>query len=165
MIREKLAAFARHDVHPALQFIKYVMAGGLATVVDVVVFYLLAWKFFPALTVDDKLVQLLGINITVVAETVRANHYILDRCITFFFSNMSAYIANVLWVFTPGRHSRSKEIVLFYAVSGISFLVATGLSWAFIKFGGFTTSFAYLINMIVSVLINYVCRKFYVFKG
>ena len=165
-MRHHLKGFLRRDgAHPVVQFIKYGMAGGLATAVDIVVFYLLAWKFLPALTSNDQLVELLNISITPVSETTRQWHYALDRGLTFLVSNMTAYIANVLWVFTPGRHSRWKEITLFYLVSGISFVIATGLSTGLIAWVGCTTTTAFLVNMVCSLLINFVCRKYLVFNG
>ena len=36
-----------------IQFIKYGIAGGLATVVHMFVFFLMAWKVCPALTAKD----------------------------------------------------------------------------------------------------------------
>ena len=117
-----LQRFLRRETHPLVQFIKYGLAGGIATVVDIVLFYVLALKVFPALTSDDKIVTLLHLNIQPVEETVRSYHYVLTRALGFLFSNFTAYITNVLWVFQPGKHSRAKEIALFYAVSGISFV-------------------------------------------
>ncbi len=156
--------FLRRESHPVVQFIKYGLAGGLATAVDIVVFYALSWKVLPALTSDDQVVRLLGIGIVPVTEALRLRNYVFNRTITFIFSNFTAYIANVLWVFTPGRHSRAKEIGLFYLVSGTSYLIGTGLS-AFVIHRGATTTTGYVLNMVCSLLINYVCRKFIIFKG
>lgn len=164
-MRQLLQQFLRRDAHPVVQFIKYGMAGGLATAVDIVVFYLLAWKVLPALTANDQLVELLGLNITPVTEGVRQWHYVVNRTMTFMVSNLTAYVANVLWVFTPGRHSRAKEILLFYLVSGISFFIATALSTGLIAWFGCTTTTAFLVNMVCSLLINFVCRKYFVFNG
>jgi putative flippase GtrA len=58
-----LKQFFQREAHPVVQFIKYGLAGGLATVVDVLVFYFLSWKVFPALTADDAVVKLLGMSI------------------------------------------------------------------------------------------------------
>lgn len=164
-MREHLKKFLSHDAHPVLQFIKYGMAGGLATVVDILVFYTLSWLILPALTANDSLVRLLGLSITPVTERTRVVNYVINRTITFMFSNLTAYIANVLFVFKPGRHSRAKEIGLFYLVSGISYVIGTGLSALLIKIYGVTTTTAYLVNIFASLMINYVCRKFLIFKG
>ena len=85
--------------------------------------------------------------------------------VTFLFSNATAYVVNVLWVFTPGRHSKGKEIALFYAVSGASFAIGTGLAWTLIRGIDMPTTYAYLVNVVASVLINYAGRKYFIFKG
>jgi putative flippase GtrA len=160
-----LQKFLRRDAHPFIQFIKYGMAGGLATVVDLTVTYLLSWKVIPALTSDDVFVKLFGLSIVPVEEALRARNYFINRGIAFLIGNMVAYITNVLWVFEPGRHSRMKEITLFYMVSGVSFLIGTSLGTALIQFLHWTTTMALIANVVASVLINYAGRKFYIFKG
>jgi putative flippase GtrA len=160
-----LQQFLRREAHPIVQFIKYGLAGGLATVVDLSVTYFLALKIIPALTSNDVAVRLLHLEIIPVEEAVRARNYVFCRAIAFMFSNLTAYVANVLWVFKPGKHSRAKEITLFYLVSAVSFGVGVGLGWALVKYFSFTTTNALLVNAVASVMINYVCRKFIIFKG
>ena len=41
-----------HHSHPVVQFIKYGIAGGIATAVDIGLFYFLSLKVFPALEPD-----------------------------------------------------------------------------------------------------------------
>ena len=116
-----LQQFFQREAHPVVQFIKYGIAGGLATAVDVLVFYFLSWKVFPALTANDAVVKLLGISVAMIDEFIRSRHYLLNKTITFLFSNLTAYIVNILWVFEPGRHKKWMEFALFYTVSIVSF--------------------------------------------
>jgi putative flippase GtrA len=81
------------------------------------------------------------------------------------FSNLAAYITNVLWVFEAGRHRKHVEIGLFYIVSGFSLAVGAGIGWSLIRLGGISTSFSYAGTVAASILINYVCRKYIVFRG
>jgi putative flippase GtrA len=164
-MRSLLKKFLSHYAHPVLQFIKYGMAGGLAAVVDLVVTFFFSWKIFPALTSDDKLVTLFHLAITPVDESLRPLHYFISCFIALMFSNLTAFVSNVLWVFKPGRHSRRKELILFYIVSGISFIVGTGMATALIQFFGLMTSYAKIANIFASVMINYAGRKFWIFKG
>ena len=157
--------FFQREAHPFIQFIKYAMCGGAATLVDIVLFNFLAWKVFPALGVDDPLVRLFGLDVVPVDDFTRARRYYLIKTITFFFGNLTAYVLNVLWVFKPGRHSRLKELGLFYAVSIFSWALGMGLGGMLIRVFGWETSYAYLVNMATSVMINYVCRKYFIFKG
>lgn len=164
-MKQILKQFMQRESSPFIQFIKYAMAGGVATAVDVVVFYLLAWKVFPALGQSDPLVQLLGLRVEVISETLRSMNYLIDKAVTFLFSNFTAYIINILWVFKSGRHSRWVELGLFYLVSIISFTLGTFIGWVLIRWFGFSTTVAYLANMIASLMINFVCRKYIIFKG
>jgi len=160
-----LKQFMQREAHPLVQFIKYAIAGGIATAVDVSVFYFLSWKIIPALRPDDPMVKLLGIGVAPILESVRSSHYIINKAITFLFSNFTAYIVNILWVFEPGRHKRWVEISLFYAVSITSFSLGTFLGWFLIRSFAMSTTAAYVANMLASLFINYGCRKYIIFKG
>ena len=83
MMKKILVQFAQREAHPVIQFVKYGMCGSLATLVDIVVFSILAWKVFPALQTDELIVTLLQIEIVEVSEKIRSIHYVIDRSITF----------------------------------------------------------------------------------
>ena len=160
-----LIQFTRREAHPAIQFIKYAIAGVVATAVDVLAFYAAAILILPALDPSDPVARLLGLHVLPIAEGLRSSRYVWDKVIAFFFSNLTAYVVNILWVFTPGRHGKAMEIALFYAVSAASFSVGTALGWLLIRWTGLPTTYAYAANAAASIAINYVCRKFIVFKG
>ncbi|MFI5350082.1 MAG: GtrA family protein [Elusimicrobiota bacterium] len=163
-MKKFLRQFAGREANPYVQFVKYAVAGAAATAVDVFVFSLVAILVFPALNAGDPLARLLGLHIAPLDESVRSAHYVWSKVISFLFSNFAAYIINVRWVFTPGRHSRTKELTLFYGISGTSFAIGTGLGWLLIKKAGLPTSYAYGANGVASLLINYAGRKFIIFK-
>ncbi len=165
MIREILAQFTRREAHPTIQFVKYAMAGGVATATDMVIFFILAFSLFPALTEAELLVQLFGVEVPEIAESVRERNFIINSVLAFLVANLVAYVINVLWVFEPGRHKRHVELILFYVVSTGSVFMGTLLGWAMIRFFGTTTEVSYLGKVIAAVLINFVCRKYIVFKG
>jgi len=164
-MREFFQQFKGHEHTPLVQFIKYGIAGAIATVVDAVIFFYCAWKILPALGANDPLPRFLHLAVTQVAEDVRDNNATLCRLIAFIFSNITAYLLNIKFVFEGGRHHRMVEIGMFYAVSGISLFVSTILMWALIHWFFTPTSYAYLVNILVSLAINYALRKFVVFKG
>jgi putative flippase GtrA len=155
----------RRDAHPLVQFVKYALCGFLATAVDVLAFYLAAVLLLPALNPGDPVARLLGLHAAAIPESVRSANYVWDKVIAFMFSNLTAYVANALWVFTGGRHRRAVEFALFFAVSVASFSVGTALGWALIKGTGWPTTYAYAANAVASISINFVARKFIVFKG
>ncbi|MGA7279922.1 MAG: GtrA family protein [Desulfocapsaceae bacterium] len=148
-----------------IQFIKYGLAGGLATVVHICVFHLVAWKLFPALQENDHAVRLLNLQIRPINEYQRARNSMISNVIAFLISNLVAYITNILWVFQPGRHPFIIEILLFYAVSGISVLIGTMLMGILIRRFGMLTTYAFVTNIITAVMINYAMRKFFIFHG
>ncbi len=151
--------------HVGIQFVKYSLCGGFSLGVDMVVFFLVAWLLFPALTQDDVLVRLLHIKAVVVPEHVRAINFCMANIIAFMVSNLTAYILNVLFVFKAGKHGRWKEIGLFYLVSAISVGLGVGIGVLLIRGFGLSTTFSYVAKAISTTLINFVARKFIIFHG
>ena len=150
---------------PLAQFIKYGIAGGLATGVHIGIFYILAGFILHALSPDDPAVKFLGMPSADLDDSARANLTAANNFIAFLFSNLVAYIVNVKWVFEGGRHSKAVEVAMFYAVSGTSIAIGTGIAFVLVKYLGLTTTVAFGSNVIASVMINYVMRKFVIFKG
>jgi putative flippase GtrA len=157
--------FSGREHTPLVQFIKYGICGGVATAVHILIFFLCAWKLLPALGLEDPLVKLFGLTVIPVTESARAWHALADNAIAFVFSNMTAYVLNILWVFERGRHHWLVELGLFYAVSGTSLVVGSILQTFLIQHFGLATTPAFGANVIASMSINYVLRKFMVFKG
>ncbi len=152
--------------HAALiQFIKYALAGGVATTVHITLFHLLAWKFFPALQEKDFAVRVLKLPVARLTDKVRSRNSMIANLTAFVFSNLVAYLINIYWVFEPGRHSFWVEIGLFYAVSGGSLVLGTAMMGWLIRRFGMQTTYAFTANLVSAVLINYAARKFFIFQG
>jgi len=160
-----LKQFAQREAHPIIQFVKYGIGGGIATAVHIGLFSFLAWKVFPALKEDELVVRLFNLAVPALDESRRTFNYGICSVIAFLFSNFTAYLINVYWVFHPGRHSRHKEIMYFYVVSITSFAIGTLLAMGLIRLLNLATAVAFVANMVASVLINYAGRKYFVFKG
>jgi len=151
--------------HPGIQFLKYSMCGGTAMAVDMVVFFLVAWLLFPALTESDVLVRLFNMKVEAVPEHVRTINFCIGNGIAFLLSNLTAYILNVLFVFKAGKHSRWKEVGLFYLVSAFSVGIGVGVGAMLIQGFGLSTTFSYVAKAISTTLINYAARKYIIFHG
>ncbi|HMP77434.1 MAG TPA: GtrA family protein [Kiritimatiellia bacterium] len=164
-MQEILQQFLQRDATPLVQFFKYAIAGGFATGVDMLVFFFFAWRVLPALRENDPLATRLHLKVRHVEEDDRSRRFILCTLIAFMFSNLTAYLINIHWVFQPGRHAWYVELALFYAVSGISIFIGTTLGWAMIRYMHLSTSFSYIGKMFASLMINFVCRKYFVFNG
>lgn len=160
-----IAQFTQRQANPVIQFIKYGISGGVATVVHVVVFFLLVWKVLPALTPEDPTVRLLGVGVIEISDAIRARNSAICQVLTFIVSNMTAYLLNIFWVFERGRHHFLVEIGMFYAVSGVSLFAGTSLMGFLILHYKLSTTVAFLANLVTALAINFVMRKFVIFKG
>ncbi|HUI06594.1 MAG TPA: GtrA family protein [Verrucomicrobiae bacterium] len=163
-MRNFLSQFKGRQHGPLVQFIKYAIAGGIATVVHVSLFYFCALKLLPALNQSDVLAGLLHLRVVEISDVIRARNSVIDNLIAFLFSNLTAYLINIAWVFESGRHHRVVEIGFFYFVSGISTFIGSALMGFLIAQFGMTTTVAFAANGLTSLLINFVLRKYMIFK-
>lgn len=160
--------FLRHKESSYFQFIKYVFCGGITFVVDVMVFYAMAWLILPSLRMNDPfgtIVGLFGWSIKAVSEETLLRNYVLNKVVAFLASNTVAYITNVIFVFNAGRHQRAKEVGLFYLLSTLSFVVFTVLSRFLIGQFGWQVSWSYFFVFALAMVVNFTMRKKLVFKG
>ena len=164
-MRSFLRQFKGRQHGPLVQFIKYAIAGGIATAVHISLFYFCAVKLLPALNHNDALAGLFHLRVSEVSDVVRARNSVIDNLVAFIFSNLTAYLINITWVFESGRHNRVLEIGLFYLVSGISVVVGSTLMGVLIGRFGVTTTVAFGANVLTSLMINFVLRKSVIFKG
>lgn len=148
-----------------IQFIKYALAGGVATVTHIVIFHLVGWKLFPCLQDKDHAVKALKLTIRKVNDATRARNSMIGNFIAFMVANMVAYLANIYFVFHGGKYPVIIEILLFYAVSGVSAFLGTMLMGVLIRRFGLLTTYAFVANIFTAVMFNYVMRKFFIFYG
>ncbi len=164
-LKERWNHYLSHDAPPLVQFIKYGVAGGLATAMHILAFFLAGFLLFPCVTPEDPLVKLFGLDAPDVVADLRARYAVYSNIIAFFVSNTVCYLANRWFVFKPGRHHVVIEFLLFLGVSAISMVVGTTMMGVLIKQFGMQTTYAFGANILSSLAINYVMRKFFVFKG
>ena len=157
--------FAGREHGPFVQFVKYGISGGAATAVHVTLFSVMAYLVFPALTNGEFVVQHFHLHVPAMSDAVRARNAWLDNFFAFIFSNLTAYLLNIFWVFKRGRHHWLMEIGLFYAVSGISMLIGSTIQTWMIAHLGLTTTISFGANLVTALLINFAMRKFVIFKG
>lgn len=166
-----LAWAASHDAPPLIQFIKYGMAGVLAMGTDVLFFTLANVFLFPIGEASDSVSRPLSEYafvfawLEVMAADPRVVNYLKCNLIGFLFANVVAYFLNVKWVFRTGRHRRHLEITLFLLVSVFSFLLGSALGAYLVGRFGLNEYLAKGGNIFASILISYLCRKFWVFNG
>jgi putative flippase GtrA len=149
--RTILARMNARDAHPVLQFMKYGICGMGSLIIVQGIWLALSIWVWPAL--DPEL-----------PKEVRALNSTYNNMIGFFFGNLFAYVTNSLWVFTPGRHHRVIEFIYFTLISTLGFAIGLTTGPMLIQMYGINTLVAQMALAIVSALVNFVCRKFFVFK-
>ncbi len=162
--------FLSHDCGPFAQFVKYGAIGVMSTCVQMAVFYLFASTCLKCLTADDMAVKLLGFPSVAFdgTEPWWASRWFLAAVATaigFTVANVFCWIMNRLFVFRPGKFPWHTEFALFYGAAGGATVIALCVQSGLIHFAGMTTSFAAVIEVVVSFLVNFFTRRFFIFKG
>lgn len=163
-----LRAFLQDKENTHAQFIKYLFCGGITFVVDVLVFFMMAWIILPSLREGDpfgSIIGILGGQIRVVPEDILLRNFVFNKIVAFLSSNTVAYITNIIFVFNGGKHQKLKEVFLFYALSTFSFVVFTWLSRMLIAQFDWQVTWAYFFVFTCAMVANFTMRKKLVFKG
>ena len=147
------------------QIFKYGVIGILATAINIAVAELFAAYVWPCLGADDVFVKYLGFASSALADAERATLAVYCNLVGFFVANVVCWLLNRRYVFTPGRHHWLVEYALFLAGSGFAILCGSVLIWALVRFYGMQTTYSFGINVVASVMINFLVRKFLVFRG
>lgn len=147
-----------HNVPGLIQFAVYTVCGTSATIIYVATSLFLSHKVFPAMGG-------MIVNGEPIKDGHRAKNALINNCIAFMIANVFAYITNVMFVFKPGLHGPVMEFLLFTAGSGASFAISQLAGPYLIKRFGLPTQVALGTNVVASMLLNFVIRKFIVFKG
>ena len=160
-----LRKIVSHDTGGFVQFCKYVVVGGMSTIIQIGVFYLLATTCLRCLGSEDIVVRHFGFPSSDVTGNVRALFAAIDTAFGFTIANLFCWIMNRLFVFRPGRHVWYMELAFFFLVSlsalGVGMIAQTVLIMAF----DWSTTAAVFAEILASLAINFVVRKFFVFKG
>jgi len=147
------------------QFVKYGTNGVIATYVQTGMFYLLGSTCLLCLAADDWAVRFLGLPSAAVSDGARAVRFAAATAVGFVVANVVCWLMNRWCVFKPGKFRWHVELALFFGASTLATVVALGLSSALIRFAGLMTTIALAIEVVVSFLVNFFIRKFYIFKG
>lgn len=134
-----------------LQFITYGLCGCVAFLSHITLVTLLGHTLFPAFDSD-------------LGDALRFKHSALNNTLAFLLSNTVAYLLNIRFVFTSGRYSRKKEIILFFLAAALSFFPALFSLKIIITQLGLHTHLANLSFVITSALFNFAIRKFLIFQ-
>jgi putative flippase GtrA len=146
------------DMPWTVQLAVYGACGVLATVVSVGQVVLLSKTVIPAyegMVVDGE----------PMTDSLRARNLLVNNTIAFLTTNVFVYFINVLLVFKRGRHHPWVEFFWFTVVNSISFALSQVAGPLLVRQFGVPTNLAILTNAVFAAAINFVARKFFVFKG
>ena len=145
-----ISRFIENKSHTHIQFIKYGIAGALATGVHVVAFTFLNETVLPA-DIGQQGAQ-------------RGWNFFWSFSIAFTLANFVGYLVNRRWVFQSGRHSNLIELALFYVIAFIAYLLGTPLGAYLVAKYPLNEYAVFLMVAMTSVLVNFLGRKFLVFQ-
>lgn len=157
-LRTIFTRIRERDLPWILQLGVYGFCGILATVVGVGTIVILSKTIIPAY--EGMLVD--GVPIS---KELRAKNLLINNTISFLLTNFFVYFMNVLLVFKRGRHKPWVEFLFFTLINGISFLISQAAGPLLVKHFNLPTNIAIFSNTVAAALINFVARKFFVFKG
>ena len=145
------------------QFLLYFLCGCIAASVDTIVFYSFAIYVLPAITEGDVVFRFLGGHISIADVEVQRRNFIYCSIIAFIFSNVSAYLLNIKYVFISKKTYWYREVVLFLCISLVSIFLGINAGTIMLKLNAGTT-LSYLIKLLTSLCFNFLGRKYLVFR-
>ena len=147
------------------QVVKYGAIGVIATYIQASVFYLLCSTCLMCLGAGDWAVCRLGLPSAAVSDGVRAVRFAVATSAGFVVANVVCWLLNRWFVFRPGKFRWHVELALFFGTATFATVLALAISSALIRFAGLMTTIALAIEVVVSFLVNFFVRKFFIFRG
>ena len=150
-----------HDTHPLIQFGKYVVCGVAAVTIHLSAVYILGFTILPAIGTD-------------LPVELKQHNGTINNVIAFFISGTVVYWLNRKFVFKPGRHHALLEVFLFFAVSALPLAAASWVNWLIYRYSEilreinmveYVEHIANLGFIVTSAMVNFLARKFIIFKG
>ncbi len=124
------------------QFIKFGFVGALNTIISLTIYYLFIW-------IDD-------------------GYYIIGNVIGFIVSTLNAYLLNSKFVFSKktkqNKARKFNEIFKTFLSYGISLGLSTLLLYLEISIGKISEETAPIINLMITIPLNFCLNKFWVYK-
>lgn len=121
------------------EVIMYLIFGVLTTVVNIVVYYMMA-----------DMLQV---------------HYMISNIVAWFLSVLFAYITNRKYVFESMSNEIIKEMVSFFGARLATGIMDMAFMWIFVGLGLLPDFVAKVITNVIVIIANYILSKLVVFKG
>ena len=91
-------------------------------------------------------------------------YYIAAHAIAFALSVLNAYYWSSKFVFKQSKGNRKWRLAKVYTVYGFTFLLSVGLLYTLVEILGVSELIAPLINLCITVPLNFLLNKFWAFR-
>jgi putative flippase GtrA len=145
----RIKSIFENKTHTPLQFLKYILAGVIASGSYVACFSLLNETILPA-------------DISQPGAT-RGWNFLFSNTLAFITATGVGYLVNQAWVFQSGRHGRLKEFTLFYLIASVAFLAGTPLGSLLVAYFSVNEYGIFILVVAFSGMVNFLGRKYWVF--
>lgn len=134
-----IAAPSKDKSFLKVQVIRFLIAGGTSAVLE------------------------LGILFALVQEALW--HYLMANFVAFALVNFYNYILSRYWVYGPSKFNMMKEVLSFFVVVLVGLGVNQVILYAMFEIVGWNLIISKLTATAITVVWNFTCKKFIVFKG
>jgi putative flippase GtrA len=80
-------------------------------------------------------------------------------------ANLFCWVMNRMFVFKPGKFPWYAELVMFFGASTLAMVISLFVMKVMIDQLGMMTTVAGLLNVLISFMINFFVRRFFIFKS
>lgn len=126
-------------VNLLVQIFKFVIVGGIATIIDWIIYYL----FYKILNFDPLVANIFSFSVSVIYN----------------------YVASVKWVFIVNKSKTKKKMFIeFMIFSIIGFILTELLLWLFIDLINMNEMISKIVATIIVMIFNFITRKIFLEK-
>lgn len=126
-------------VNLLVQIFKFVIVGGIATIIDWIIYYL----FYKILNFNPLVANIFSFSVSVIYN----------------------YVASVKWVFIVNKSKTKKKMFIeFMIFSIIGFILTELLLWLFIDLINMNEMISKIVATIIVMIFNFITRKIFLEK-
>lgn len=128
---------SEHQWQAFMQFVKFCLVGVSNTAISLVVYYIFV--------------------------LISKDMYILGNAVGFVVSVLNSYFWNSRFVFKK-KDEQAKTIIKTFLAYGTNLIIGTALLYLFVDIWGISEFIAPLLNLIITIPLNFLLNKFWVMK-
>lgn len=107
---------------------------------------------------------LISMSIYYIFVFINRKLYIIGNTVGFVVSVFNAYYWNHKYVFNKTDIGHMKPLIKTFVAYGVTFMLSTGMLFVMVRYLGISEYIAPVINLIVTIPLNFVLNKVWAFK-